>query len=180
MFSRRGNVGQNRLRSVGFIFVHLLLCSCVCSCELPSDLRVSQAILEICWCLNFARTKSSMHVVQTHCNVWFINFKVNSDSQTCFISNHDTFADCTYDKHGSICLTATFVRALPRWFLHNAWQEGSPPCNHNETKNKDGKDGCWAMDKGESHSTPLSWRSCSARETWVRLGLLFYKKKEYK
>ena len=32
-----------------------------------------------------------------------------SDSQTCFISNHDNFADCTYDNHGSIWLTANFV-----------------------------------------------------------------------
>ena len=32
-----------------------------------------------------------------------------SDSQTFVTSNHDNFADCTYDNHGSICLTAIFT-----------------------------------------------------------------------
>ena len=44
-----------------------------------------------------------------------------SDSQTFVISNHDNFADCTYDNHGSICLTAKFCNFLsPFVALHHA------------------------------------------------------------
>ena len=44
-----------------------------------------------------------------------------SDSQTFVISNHDNFADCTYDNHGSICLTAKFCNLLsPVVALHHA------------------------------------------------------------